>query len=181
MKESGQEELMLKYIKYSFGMNYEEQDRIEQEIYALIDLKNIEIGKIIYDHIKGVTFITSRKNPIMDQNLTNALDVLAMKLGYKHRGDLIETFEKKITSSSPSIEIGLPITKVYFIEEFPPKAKCRISNLRLDIEKDTIVICPYCRNMAKQELFSEWLKENNSCPVCRRKVSIDDCPIVKIQ
>ncbi len=181
LKENGQEDLMLKDIKYSFGVNFKEYARMEQEIYALIDLKNPEIGKILYNRLQGAAIIPTRAYPYMTQDFTYALDVLAMKLGYKHRGDLIETFERKSTSSSSTIDTGLPITKVYFIHELPPKAKCMISNLRLDIEKDTIAICPFCRNMAKKELLSEWLEENDSCPVCRRKVSIEDCPIVKIQ
>ncbi|HUT81597.1 MAG TPA: hypothetical protein VMZ29_10385 [Candidatus Bathyarchaeia archaeon] len=181
LRDEKQEDLLLKDVKYSFGATFKEAFRLEAKIYALVDLKSKEIGKIIFERLNGSPLLNAKYMRISPQNLSIALDVLAMKLGYKHRGDLIEKYEIKLPSKSSSIEYSLPITKVFYIDEFPSKTKCMISSLRLDIEKDTIVICPNCRNMAKRELLAEWLEESGSCPVCRRKIVIDDCPVVKIQ
>jgi hypothetical protein len=75
----------------------------------------------------------------------------------------------------------IPVTKVYFVKEIPKGSKCIISNLIIHYGTDNILACPSCGNMAKGDLLQAWLEENNFCPICRERISIDDCPIVMVK
>ena len=57
--------------------------------------------------------------------------------------------------------------------------KCMISGLTLHSEMEGIVSCPYCGHFVKEKLLKEWLKENNICPVCRKRLQIPICPVIE--
>lgn len=76
---------------------------------------------------------------------------------------------------------SIPTSKVYQIEEPPPGTRCMVSHLEIHLEMDELVACPYCEGIAKKELLEEWLEENYTCPVCRRTLRIEECPIVQIK
>ncbi|NHK30970.1 MAG: hypothetical protein FK730_06430 [Asgard group archaeon] len=177
LRDSNQDEELLKQIRYHFGTTMKEAYRLEQNLYALVDLKNREVGPILYNRLKSFQF-GSQRSTIHPKDLLDALDVLSMKLGYSSRADLIDSFD---TSSDSSIDAQkIPITKVFFIDKAPKRTKCMISSLPLDFDTDSIAACPFCGNMAKRDLLLEWIEENGTCPVCRKLLTESECPIVKI-
>ena len=56
-----------------------------------------------------------------------------------------------------------------------------VSHLELHLKMDTLVACPHCEGIAKQELLEEWLEEKGVCPVCRRALRIEECLKVVLQ
>ena len=177
LRDSNQEDEMLKQVRYHFGTTLKEAYRLEQKLYALVDLKSREVGEIIYNRIKSLEF-GYQKSIIHPNDLVDALDVLTMKLGYSSRADLIDSFDASSDSAIDAQKI--PITKVFFIDKAPKKTKCMISSLQLDFDTDSIAACPFCGNMAKRDLLLEWIEENGTCPVCRQLLIASECPIVKI-
>lgn len=141
---------------------------------ALVDLKSRELVSILYDSWEQVKYYPK----IIQRPFLVPLEILAAKLGFHSIEDLTANLSDSRTKEAT---ISIPITQVYFIDKLPKKAKCMVSSLPLNVDKDAVVACPYCGNMAKQELLAEWLEKNSSCPVCRKTISINECPIVKIQ
>lgn len=62
--------------------------------------------------------------------------------------------------------------KITYVEE---EAVCMIAHIRLHAEEKEITACPHCLNIAKTELMTMWLKYKNKCPICRRKIVIEEC------
>lgn len=177
LRDLDQEEELLQQIRHHFGTNAKEAFSLEQKLYALVDLRNREAGQILYNRLKNLEF-GSQKGFIRPIDLIDALDVLSLKLGYSSRAGLIDSFDKSAVSSIDAHKI--PITKVFFLDKAPKKAKCMISSLQLDFDTDIIAACPFCGNMAKHEFLLEWVEENGSCPVCRKLLTPNECPLVKI-
>ncbi|MBK5115222.1 MAG: hypothetical protein JJE41_16470 [Candidatus Heimdallarchaeota archaeon] len=142
-------------------------------IYALVDLKNLEVAQILKDRLHELRFYSK----MFKKPYRYPLEVLAIKLDYSTPERLLS----KLDSVKETQEDTIPITKVYFVKKIPKGTQCMVSSLPLDINEDDIVACPFCGNMAQREHLSGWLTTNNHCPVCRRTIKIVDCPIVKIQ
>ena len=142
-------------------------------IYALVDLKNVDVARILQDRLHELRFYSK----IIQKPYRYPLEVLAIKLDYSTPEHLLS----KLDSLEETKEDTIPITKVYFVKKIPKGTKCMVSSQLLDIDDDDVIACPFCGNMAQREHLSGWLATNNHCPVCRRTIKIIDCPIVKIQ
>ncbi len=62
--------------------------------------------------------------------------------------------------------------KITYVKE---EAVCMIAQIRLHEEEKEISVCPHCLNIAKTELMTKWLKKKKKCPICRRKIEIEEC------
>ena len=58
--------------------------------------------------------------------------------------------------------------------------KCMVSGLPIDFSKEKVVACPFCGNIAKEPMLTEWLKVKGICPICREKLVIDFCTKVMV-
>jgi len=183
LKEKKQiDELLQLATKHSQSYGFLDQEKAKLATYVLIDLKSRDLGQILLEKI-------THSNRSQNRQLLREFHLLALKLGYvDHIGlykSLIigeETTDKSTKEQYQfDREVVVPITKVYFLDAQPPDAKCMISGLKLDFKKETVVTCPFCNAWAKKDLLMGWLKEKEKCPVCSRKLTIDDCPEVKIQ
>ncbi|MHA1125266.1 MAG: hypothetical protein ACTSO7_07190 [Candidatus Heimdallarchaeota archaeon] len=175
-------ELLVLSQKYSISNSYTDQEIAKLATYLLVDLKSRDIAVILKDRIL-------QSNTSQAKLLLRAFHLLALKLGYEDHIALYKILvggAKSIKQPSKEEykfdrEVVVPITKVYFLDAAPPEAKCMISGLKIDFRKETIVTCPFCNAWAKKDLLIGWLKEKEQCPVCSRKLTIDDCPEVRIQ
>jgi hypothetical protein len=52
---------------------------------------------------------------------------------------------------------------------------CMVSNLPIRPIEDVVLACPYCESLAKQSNLIEWLQTKSLCPVCREKLSYEEC------
>jgi len=144
-------------------------------IYALVDMKVKDVAFLLNDkYEEGIYFFSN-----FGVKLQKSLEVLATKLDYNSVEKMLSSLEKP--TQRYRIVPNIPIISVYYLEEEPLKAKCMISSLLLDFNEDAVVACPNCGNLAKKELLTEWLEENGTCRSCERKISMADCPIVKIR
>ncbi|MBN1330557.1 MAG: hypothetical protein JXA54_13870 [Candidatus Heimdallarchaeota archaeon] len=166
--------------KYSISNSFLEQERARLATYLLVDLKSKEIAFILKERL-------SQRKPLNVKELLRVFYLLAIKLGYSNHIELFYDLERdanlerqKEFSGEDRKEIVVPITKIYYLEGIPEKARCMVSGLQLDFFADEIVVCPYCSAWAKKDLLSSWLNEKNSCPVCQRELDIEDCPLVQI-
>lgn len=132
----------------------------------------------VEDAIEPLTEIlqSNKTSKKLKTYVRDALCVMATKLGYKDQFHLLQ----KTGYAEEALEIATP-TEIYYIEELQSKPTGMISGLELDFEKNDILACPFCRRLAKKELFLEWLKEKPLCPVCHRKLWPDQCLIVKLE
>ncbi|HUU77294.1 MAG TPA: hypothetical protein VMX55_03040 [candidate division Zixibacteria bacterium] len=161
----------LSYIIYSY----------EQCVYALVDLDNKEIARICYDRLKNPRFLS--KTLHLNEIHINALDVLAKRNGYEYNQylDMFDKETEKDKEKEKKATFGIPISKTYILSKPPQTSKCMISSLPLDFTNDTIVACPFCGSMAEKHLLADWLEEKSTCPVCKKTINIEDCPIVIIK
>lgn len=141
-------------------------------IYALVDLKNLEVARILQERLHELRFYSK----MIQKPFRYPLEVLAIKLDYSTPEQLLS----KLDGLEVTREDTIPITKVYFVKKIPKGTQCMVSSLPIDIDEEDIVACPFCGNMAQREHLSGWLATNNHCPVCQRTIKIVDCPIVKI-
>ncbi|MHA1737858.1 MAG: hypothetical protein ACTSXA_10185 [Candidatus Heimdallarchaeota archaeon] len=171
LKERERVDKLLEFAKLRSG---EYNNRFA--IYALVDMKVKDIAFLLDD-------LLEEANVFMFINLRNkyqlAFEVLAAKLDYDSVGKMLQLLEKP--TQRYHIVPSIPITSVYYLDDEPLKAKCMISSLLLDFDEDLVIACPNCGNLAKKELLTEWLEENGTCKACDRKISMADCPIVKIK
>jgi hypothetical protein len=183
LKEKKQiNELLKLAAKHSLSYGFLDQEKARLASYILIDFKSREIGQILIDRI-------THSNRNLNRKLLREFHLLALKLGYTDHIALYKVLTTGTETPGKSSEdqyqfdreIVVPITKVYFLDAQPPDAKCMISGLKLDFKKETVVTCPFCNAWAKKDLLVGWLNEKQKCPVCSRKLTIDDCPEVKIQ
>ncbi|NHJ47315.1 MAG: hypothetical protein FK733_05950 [Asgard group archaeon] len=144
-------------------------------IFALVDMKVKDAAFILNDLQEEAVYIFTN----FSKKLQKALDVLAAKLDYNSAEEMLRLLEKP--TQRYGIVPSIPITSVYYLDDEPIKAKCMISDLLLDFNDDNVVACPSCGNLAKRELLIEWLEENGSCKICERKISMRECPIVKVR
>ncbi|HUT82651.1 MAG TPA: hypothetical protein VMZ29_15760 [Candidatus Bathyarchaeia archaeon] len=149
------------------------KDRLS--LYALVDLKVKDVVFLLNDLYEEGAYLYSNFN----KHIQKLLEILAVKFDYTSVEEMLRLLEKP--TQGYHIVPNIKITSVYYLDEIPLKAKCMISSLLLDFNEDTVVACPNCGNLAKKELLAEWLEENDTCRVCDRKISIADCPIVKIR
>ncbi|NHJ85029.1 MAG: hypothetical protein FK734_06175 [Asgard group archaeon] len=181
LKETKQMDKLLELAKkYSISFGYLDQELARLSTYALIDFRSPEIAIILADRFQFQQLSQVRA-------LLPAFYLLAKKMGYQDHITLFQaiTSGRKLSTEEVIVdnidkEVVIPITKVYFLEEIPVYAKCMVSGLRLDFYQDIVVVCPYCSAFAKKDLLAAWLKEKNSCPVCQRELTIDDCPEVRL-
>ena len=120
------------------------------------------------------------------RELLAAFYLLAIKLGYQNHIELYNDLNAgRVAENQPQsdktldMDIVVPITKVYFLEDIPATAKCMVSGLTIDFNIDEVVVCPYCSAFAKKDLITGWLSEKQKCPVCQRALKIADCPAVR--
>ncbi|HUT81020.1 MAG TPA: hypothetical protein VMZ29_07440 [Candidatus Bathyarchaeia archaeon] len=166
--------------KYSVSNGFLDQERARLATYLLVDFKSKEVAYILKERL-------SQKKPLNVQDLLRVFYLLAIKLGYANHIELFYGLERDIDLGKQKKfvmeadhEIVVPITKIYYLEGIPEKARCMVSGLQLDFFADEIVVCPYCSAWAKKDLLFSWLSENSFCPVCQRELHIEDCPIVQI-
>ena len=87
--EKGLEEELLKNVKFHFGLNHYEDSLFEYSLYALVDLRNLDVASIILNKYQSIELV-KRQYLIVDKgSLREALDVLALKLRFKSREELI--------------------------------------------------------------------------------------------
>ncbi|MHA1772829.1 MAG: hypothetical protein ACTSXO_01720 [Candidatus Heimdallarchaeota archaeon] len=165
--------------KYSLSNSTFDQGVARLATFLLIDETSLQIAMLLKDWL-------SQKKPPRLRELLKAFHLLAIKLGYQTANELFQSLEKdsnksqKASVEDEDTEIVIPITKIYFLDHLPEKAKCMISGLEIDFFADEVVACPYCSAFAKKALLATWLEENTFCPVCRRELRIADCPTVQI-
>ncbi len=166
--------------KYSVSNGYLDQEKARLATYILVDAKYENIAIVLKERL-------SQRKPYRAQEVLRAFYLLAIKLGYNDHIDLYYELEesqgikRKESINQEILEIVVPITKIYYLEELPQDEKCMVSGLTLDFFTDTIVVCLYCSTWAKKDLLDSWLSENDFCPVCRRELKVDDCPIVEVK
>ncbi|MHA1656987.1 MAG: hypothetical protein ACTSXO_00835 [Candidatus Heimdallarchaeota archaeon] len=167
-----------------------EMNKIPLSVAALQDLRSIEAGRTIHEYRKTLKSVITIGNGESLQQinigliLTEALRNIAEANNYTL--EQLENYYNKMPDTSlpaQGLRASIPITKVYFLDKPPLKAKNMVSGLPLDFSLDEIVACPYCGNMATKEDLEKWLiqNSNSSCPVCKAYLTIEDCPIVKIK
>ncbi|MBD3191625.1 MAG: hypothetical protein GF308_13340 [Candidatus Heimdallarchaeota archaeon] len=100
--------------------------------------------------------------PNLDSFTSESIELSSISLGAKKIEPRVFTEAKE---EKPVIEAQAPIG-----------SRGMVSGLLIDFEKDNVVACPYCGNIAKREMLAEWLKVKGLCPVCKNKLSIDECP-----
>jgi hypothetical protein len=169
--------------KYSISNSFIDQEIAKLATFILVDFKSRDIAMILKDRILISSTISQGRL------LLKTFHLLALKLGYEDHIALYKNLIGSVDTTKQPIkeeyqfdrEVVVPITKVYFLDAAPPDAKCMISGLKLDFKKETVVTCPFCNAWAKKDLLIGWLKEKEQCPVCSRKLTIDDCPIVRLQ
>ncbi|MCF2144577.1 MAG: hypothetical protein K9W42_12830 [Candidatus Heimdallarchaeota archaeon] len=163
--------------KYSLSNSTFDQGVARLATFLLIDEKSLEIAALLKDRL-------SQRKPPGLKELLKAFHLLAIKLGYQTAMELFQALEKGSAKSQKAVledtEIVIPITKIYFLDHLPEKAKCMVSGLEIDFFVDEVVVCPYCSAFAKKALLATWLEDNSFCPVCRRELRIADCPIVQV-
>ncbi|MBN1330899.1 MAG: hypothetical protein JXA54_15615 [Candidatus Heimdallarchaeota archaeon] len=152
-----------------------DQYKTQFSLYALVDMKVKDVAFLLNDFYEDAVYLSTN----FHKKIQKLLTILAVKLDYISVEEMLRLLEKP--TKKYHINPNITITSVYYLEQVPQKTKCMISSLFLDFDKDTIVACPNCGNFAKKDLLAEWLEENGSCRICERKISIDDCPIVKIR
>ncbi|NHJ85134.1 MAG: hypothetical protein FK734_06705 [Asgard group archaeon] len=151
-------------------------------LFALIDVNPREFLRYLDRHLEEL-----RNNPFLDYNQLNIITYsLARKLGYSNSNEMFADYrgEKKLfkrdSKEMEDLDLRIPITKVYFIDELPTQNRSMVSGLPIDLENEEIVACPNCGNMAERRLLENWLLKNKTCPVCKKIFSIEDYPLVKL-
>ncbi|NHJ32736.1 MAG: hypothetical protein FK732_07730 [Asgard group archaeon] len=134
-------------------------------LYALFDIQSSEAKTLLRLYIDNTSL---RKKA---EKLTSEITTLDLE---------IKIIDKNWVRSPERPALSIPIDKVYFIKSPKELSKCMISKIQLTLDAE-VVICPYCSNMVKKDLMTEWLNEKNTCPVCFTQMTIDDCPIVDIR
>ena len=155
-----------------------EKEKNEEELIKLIKLGGekgtaafCSLYKMKSTKLKSVIVSQENRFQNIDERIFGFVTTLVIN------EELEEEKEKHfLTDSSDKLQI----TSVYFIGSKKELGNGMISKMPLTLDED-IVICPNCRNMAKKELLENWLKENRTCPICRKKLSINDFPIVDIR
>ncbi|MHA1212897.1 MAG: hypothetical protein ACTSSH_10595, partial [Candidatus Heimdallarchaeota archaeon] len=179
-KESKQPENLVNLARrYSISSGYLDQEVARIATYLLVDQKSRDIAFILKERL-------SMRKPMKVYEILRTFYLLAIKLGYKDHYELYNNLEQgsskdqKELSDEVDNEIVIPITKIYYLEGIPERAKCMVSGLELEFLMDEIVVCPFCSAWAKKDLLFSWLSENDFCPVCRRELHMKDCPLVQI-
>ncbi|MFW9922711.1 MAG: hypothetical protein ACFFDW_05395 [Candidatus Thorarchaeota archaeon] len=86
-----------------------------------------------------------------------------------------QNLEKK--RNKPEIKKEKKVNIVYISDK---TIRCMVSGLPIDFEKDEIIACPNCNNVARKPMLAEWLKVKGTCPICRARIVIDLCNPVEI-
>jgi len=179
-KESKQPENLVNLARrYSISSGYLDQEVARIATYLLVDQKSRDIAFILKERL-------SMRKPLKVYEILRAFYLLAIKLGYKDHYELYNYLEQgsskdqKEQPDEVDNEIVIPITKIYYLEGIPERAKCMVSGLEINFLMDEIVVCPFCSAWAKKELLFSWLSENDFCPVCRRELLMKDCPLGQI-
>ena len=171
LKDNQNEKELLDIVKNAKTRN----NKYFYALYALTDLGNLEIKQIIIDEIKKIDqFAESRYTAYEKSKFATIL----AHLDQLEENQIEKPIKKEKLAKNNS---ELDIIKVHFIEEEPKKAKCMVTKLALDFDKKEIVICPECLNYAEKSSLKNWLRENNYCPVCKTKLTIDDFPLIIIK
>jgi len=141
-------------------------------IHALADMKSKALEEMIRFFLKELGFNTTMREAFARQRCNYLLGYLERRV---ERGEE----KKEVIDEAETI---IPITKIFFVEEEKLKEeKCMITGIRIDVKGDKIVVCPKCRHYAKKELLEKWLEEKETCPICRNRITITDCPEVMIK
>ncbi|MHA1212936.1 MAG: hypothetical protein ACTSSH_10790 [Candidatus Heimdallarchaeota archaeon] len=174
---------LVDFLDFRFRTRQIDYLRFEMALFALVDLRYEKLGRILYEKLNKMEFMPLRETQYSKMIILDALDVYAMKTGYSSGREIIRAFEKddKTSGDGPGEFSGVEVTKVYYLDKEPKKAKCMISSLPLDFATDEILACPHCGNMANSLPLENWLSTKRQCPVCRKRLTIDDCPIVKLR
>ena len=195
--------ILFGYIPYRVDFKGSKEDiQLQLEKFGNLDLSNTwdmskfgnlyysllinypeELAKYMSDNLevyRGSVYISY-------QGLNQMLYTLAKKLGYRHSNEMLAAIRgeqpKEIIIKEEiidDIDLSIPITKVYFIDELPADMRSMVSGLPIDIKFDIIVACPNCGNMAERNLLEKWLKKNKKCPICKKSCVINDFPLVKV-
>jgi len=182
-RETEDIDYLVNCLDFRFRTRQMDYIRFEMALYALVDLRYEKLGRILFEKLNKMEFMPMRETQYSKIIIIDALEVYAMKTGHRSGQELIRSFEKedKTSGDSPGEFSGVEVTKVYYLDKEPKTAKCMISSLPLDFATDEILACPHCGNMANSLPLENWLSTKRQCPVCRKRLSIDDCPIVKLR
>ena len=148
-------------------------EKNSKSIYALFDLESSNAEIILSEKLKRI------KNAKDYPTIYELLSYL-YKNNYLFKNKEINFPSEFNDIKSKDIDVIIPISKVYFIKSKEELGSCMITKTRLTMDYE-IIVCPFCKNMAKKSSMENWLKKKNACPICFSKLSIDDCPIVDIR
>ena len=172
---------------------YLDQDKLSnksnQIAFSLAFLALLELApKELFDYL-SIHLESLRNNPFINYTaLTNMISLLASELNLPNSLDMFAQLKtKKVIplkdseEQSDDVNLRIPITKVNFIDKLPTNSRSMISGLAIELKERIIVACPFCGNMAEKELLENWLMKSNICPVCKKTLSSNDLPIVKLK
>ena len=138
-------------------------------IYALLDLGEFEEATNLVNDLENS--ISRFRKAVVGSNTGAYLRLIRNANPNEEDEELISDSDLYISKRK--------IDKVFLLDKLPPKAKCMISFAELDINHHSILACPFCEGLAKEDLFKKWLKENKKCPKCKRELLIDNLVYVK--
>ncbi len=115
--------------------------------------------------------IKTLKEKKHSKSVSTQTNILVSLVDFEYKKKQVRTYQNEFQTKS------LPNNPNYIIENrfisnknFPEKISCMVSRLILDPNKDVIVSCPYCRNIAKYENLVKWLKVDGKCPICKQRL-----------
>ncbi|MBD3191155.1 MAG: hypothetical protein GF308_10945 [Candidatus Heimdallarchaeota archaeon] len=103
---------------------------------------------------------------------------MPLKNGYKN----YEEFIKKIDIVTKS-KSGIFATKKQMSLLLDQKTiiHCMISRLEIYLGMGNLLACPYCKNIAKEELLEKWLERKGTCPICKKRLELEECLTVLLK
>ena len=178
------------YVYNKSKVNYQKwitlkKDATTEEILENIAKENAKtkVGKI--STMMGIYILVERGEPEAIDEVERLLPRCVNNSPFLLGADLADRCKQLINYlRSQQIEeitikegLSKKVTKVQFVsEEMLEKEKCMITGLPVNLKEEEFILCPYCGRYAKRELMENWLEEKNHCPVCREKLTIEECP-----
>jgi len=169
LRKEGNEKLLIEKAKSPKSSFFRNEIGL-MAIYALADIRSNELAESITIYLKDLDFYGGKDLMFFRGRCLNLLNYVEN--------------EKTVDKEESSVkDDGLIETKrIYFISEKQFKdEKDMITGLPLVGVEGAIVACQFCGGLAKKEPLAKWLKEKKKCPVCRKPLSLSDCPEIMIK
>ncbi len=172
------------YQKWSI---LKKEGSVEEILEMIAKEKGVTDASMI-SKMMGVYVLADREEPEAINEAKRLVHIFDTKINSNFGRYLDESNKEFLkTLSKPAKEQGrrknrmITVTEVYFVTKTKiEKEKCMITGLPIEPITQEITVCPQCGKFAKRDLMEEWLKEKGYCPVCRTKLTIQDCPRVMI-